>query len=98
MTLAPIFKVKSQFTNVIFFISFLPYVEPKNGYSSDLHEYMIVTGLRHVLYTVTLTYFVCRISLEIVNGFPPNLHWYIASMSKERHLHVACLLLRSLKF
>lgn len=49
-------------------IIIFPYVEPTDGYSTGLHDCIIVTGLRHVLYAVTSTHFVCRISLEPVNG------------------------------
>ena len=48
-------------------------------YSSDLSGYIVVTELSYVKFLVALTNFqghslVCRISLEPIDGFSPNLH------------------------
>ena len=49
-------------------------IHPMDGYTSDLHVYIIVAGLRHVKVLVTLTSFqghslVYRISFEQVDVF-----------------------------
>ena len=79
--LDPIFKVTSQLTKVDFIAKTEIFLEQMDGYSSNLSGYIVVTELRHVRFLVTLTPFsihslVCRISLEPVNGFSPNLYRY----------------------
>ena len=56
--------------------------EPVDGFSPNLHRYIIVTSLRTDYILVTLTSFkghnhVSGISIEPVDGFPPNLQRYI---------------------
>ena len=51
----PIFKVNSQLTKVDFIAKIETLLEQMHGYSSDLSGYIIVTGLRHVKFLVTLT-------------------------------------------
>ena len=53
----PIFKVNTQPTKVDLIAKIEIFLEQKDGYSSDLSGYIIVTGLRHIKVSVTLTLF-----------------------------------------
>ena len=50
-----------------------------NGYSSDLSGYIVMTELRSV--KVFGHCLVCRISLETIDGFSPNLYRYTTRIS-----------------
>ena len=55
MTVTPVFKVNTQPTKVDLIAKIEIFLEQMDGYSSDMSEYIIVTGLRHVKFLVTLT-------------------------------------------
>ena len=79
--LEPIFKVTSKLTKFDFIAKNDIFLEQMDGYSSDLSGYIVVTDLIHCTVLVTLTPFqghilVCRISLEPMDGFSPNLQRY----------------------
>ena len=81
MTYSPILKVICQLTKVDLIAKNEIFLEQMDGYSSDLSESIILTSLRYVTALVTLTHFqghsfVCRISLESMDRFSPDIHRY----------------------